>query len=99
MVKMTDETVKTVPKQDKLGQKKTVPTPAQRRYLIRGLDQAGGKLPLFDLNGKEIGRRTIDSCIANGWAEQWFKNPIKPDWLVCRLTARGYLVLAEGEGT
>ena len=62
------------------------PTPAQRRYLERGLTQAGGKLPLFDRNGREVAKQTIESCIAQGWATPWLHNPIKPDWLVCRLT-------------
>ena len=65
------------------------PTPAQRRYLARGLTQPGGKLPLFDENGQRIGAATIEACIRQGWAEPWFANPIKPDWLVCRLTERG----------
>ena len=62
------------------------PTQAQWRYLERGLTQAGGKLPLFDRNGREVSRKTIESCIAQGWATPWMHNPIKPDWLVCRLT-------------
>ncbi len=69
------------------------PSEAQRRYLERGLTQAGGKLPLFDRDGREISRRTVESCVANGWATPWVHNPIKPDWLVCRLTAAGYRVL------
>jgi hypothetical protein len=69
------------------------PTQAQRRYLERGMTQAGGKLPLFDRNGREVSRKTIESCIAQGWATPWLHNPIKPDWLVCRLTADGYRVL------
>ena len=66
------------------------PTEAQRRYLERGLIEPGGKLPLFDATGREVPRKTIESCIAHGWAELWVVNPIKPDWLVCRLTAEGY---------
>ena len=69
------------------------PTQAQWRYLERGLTQAGGKLPLFDRNGREVSRKTIESCIAQGWAMPWMHNPIKPDWLVCRLTEGGYRVL------
>lgn len=65
------------------------PSDAQRRYLERGLTEAGGKLPLFDGNGREVPRKTIESCIAHGWAEPWVVNPIKPDWLVCRLTPEG----------
>ena len=66
---------------------------AQRRYLERGLTQPGGKLPLFDRDGREVSRKTIESCVAHGWAAPWVHNPIKPDWLVCRLTAAGYRVL------
>jgi hypothetical protein len=69
------------------------PTEAQRRYLERGLKQAGGKLPLFDREGREVPRRTVESCLAHGWAAPWTNNPIKPDWLVCRLTDAGYRVL------
>ncbi|WP_068417672.1 hypothetical protein [Labrenzia sp. OB1] len=61
-------------------------TAAQKRWLLKGLDQAGGKLPLFDGSGREIPARTIRACIEAGWAEPWFSNPIKPDWLVCKLT-------------
>lgn len=61
-------------------------TAPQKRWLRKGLDQPGGKLPLFDDNGREIPARTIQACIDAGWAEPWFSNPIKPDWLVCKLT-------------
>ena len=71
------------------------PSQAQRRYLKRGLKQAGGKLPLFDHAGQQISMKTIKHCIAQGWAEPWFENPIKPDWLVCRLTERGRDLLLE----
>ena len=69
------------------------PTWAQIRYLIRGLKEPGGKLPLFDDEGQEIDLRTIRSCIARGWAQPWFANPVKPDWLVCKLTPAGYKIL------
>jgi hypothetical protein len=71
------------------------PTEPQRRYLERGLNEPGGKLPLFDRDGREVVPRTIQACIAHGWAQPWFDNPIKPDWLVCRLTAKGYAVLGQ----
>jgi hypothetical protein len=71
------------------------PSAAQRRYLERGLSEPGGKLPLFDRNGREVPRKTIEACIGHGWAEPWTENPIKPDWLVCRLTPTGRRVLAE----
>lgn len=69
------------------------PTEAQRRYLERGLAQPGGKLPLFDAEGREVPRRTVESCVAHGWAEPWFHNALKADWLVCKLTSDGYRVL------
>ncbi len=65
------------------------PTANQRAWLARGLEQPGGKLPLFDGNGKKIDPRTINRCIEAGWAEPWFTNTIKPDWLVCKLTDKG----------
>lgn len=65
------------------------PTSVQLRWLRRGLDQPGGKLPLFDENGQRYQRKTIESCLEAGWAEHLFANPLKPDWLVCRLTAAG----------
>jgi hypothetical protein len=71
------------------------PTPIQRAWLRRGLDQPGGKLPLFDENGKQMDRRTIRRCIDAGWAEPWFANPIKPDWLVCKLTEAGRLLVED----
>jgi hypothetical protein len=69
------------------------PTEPQRRYLERGLSEPGGKLPLFDRDGRQVPRKTVEACIAHGWAEPWTANPIKPDWLVCRLTPAGYRAL------
>ncbi len=71
------------------------PTNVQIKWLQRGLDQAGGKLPLFDSDGQKISSRTINSCLKKGWAEPWFNNPIKPDWLVCRLTQAGRQALVQ----
>ncbi|WP_210242581.1 hypothetical protein [Prosthecodimorpha hirschii] len=65
------------------------PSPSQRRYLEQGLGQPGGKLPLFDSDGQEFPHRTIRACLEKGWAEPWFDNPTKPDWVVARLTAAG----------
>ena len=72
-----------------------LPTPAQREWLSRGMAQAGGKLPLFWEDGRRVDPRTIRSCLEQGWAEPWFSNPLKPDWLVCRLTATGRALAAE----
>jgi len=72
------------------------PSAAQLRYLERGVDQAGGKLPLFGTDGQRINDQTIRSCIKNGWAESWARNPVKPDWLVCKLTPAGRKILKKG---
>ncbi len=69
------------------------PTPVQRRWLARALDQPGGKLPLFDEDGCAVGARTIKTCVREGWAEPWIRNPIKPDWLVCKITDAGRAAL------
>lgn len=71
------------------------PTASQRLWLKRGLDQAGGKLPLFDTAGQRVSERTVRSCIEKGWAEPWFANPLKPDWLICKLTAEGRALFGE----
>ncbi len=71
------------------------PTPVQRRWLRGGLDQPGGKLSLFDDNGQRISERTVQSCITRGWAEAWFQNPLKPDWVVCKLTHLGRAIAEE----
>jgi hypothetical protein len=70
------------------------PTSQQRQWLRRGLDQPGGKLPLFDEWGQRINERTVRCCIEQGWAEPWFTNPLKPDRLVCKLTDAGRTALA-----
>ncbi|MEX2297270.1 MAG: hypothetical protein WD715_07650 [Dongiaceae bacterium] len=65
------------------------PSPVQLRWLERGVTQPGGKLPLFDEWGQRVSERTVRACIDQGWAEPWFTNPLKPDWLVCKLTQAG----------
>jgi len=70
------------------------PTAVQLKWLRRGLSQAGGKLPLFDESGRRVSSCTVHSCIERGWAEPWFSNPLKPDWLVCRLTQAGRTLLS-----
>ena len=69
------------------------PTAGQKRWLLRAVDQPGGKLPLFDETGRHVSERTVRSCIEKGWAEPWFANPLKPDWLVCKITKAGRRML------
>lgn len=65
------------------------PTLPQRRWLELGLRQPGGKLPIFDRNGQRVSARTVSACIKAGWAQPWQRNPIRPNWLVCKLTNEG----------
>ena len=74
---------------DKAGRAAPTPTPAEAAYLRLGLDQPGRKLPLFDAKGQAIRPQVIRACLARGWAERWFANPMAPEWLVCRLTDKG----------
>jgi hypothetical protein len=73
------------------------PSLPQRNWLVRGLDQPGGKLPLFDRDGQRIDAQTVRSCLHAGWAEPWFNNPLKPDWLVCKLTEKGRKALVDND--
>lgn len=68
------------------------PSPAQLRWLRRGLLQPTGKLPLFDASGRRVNGRMVRTCLENGWAEPWFTNPLKPAWLVCKLTPQGRML-------
>lgn len=67
------------------------PNAVVRAWLARGLEQPGGKLPLFDYDGQEIEPAIVRGALERGWAEPWFRNPTKPDWLICRLTDAGRL--------
>ncbi|MFO1188691.1 MAG: hypothetical protein U1E97_03650 [Alphaproteobacteria bacterium] len=89
------EHLDTIASQSPAPSRKTGPSPAQRAWLQRGMDQPGGKLSLFDADGQRMNARTIRACIAAGWAEPWFHNPLKPDWLVCRLTPAGRALFSE----
>jgi len=66
-----------------------LPTLSELLYLRRALSQPGGKLPLFDLDGQQVDDAVVRRCLDRGWAEPWFHNPLKPDWLVCKLTVAG----------
>ncbi len=71
------------------GLEDNLPTLHELLYLRRGLVQPGGKLPLFDLDGQDVDPVIVKKCLKAGWAQPWFKNPLKPDWLVCKLTELG----------
>jgi len=77
------------PEKPPVGMTRNGPSKAQRAWLKRGLSQPGGKLPLFDRYGQNVSPRLVRACLEKGWAEPWFSNPLKPDWLVCKLTEAG----------
>ena len=74
------------------------PSPAQRRWLERGLTQTSGKLPLFDQDGRKVNPQVVKKCLECGWAEPWFVNKLKPDSLVCKLTPAGRSTLGQSAG-
>lgn len=74
----------------------SVPTEAQRAWLFSGLNQPGGKLPLYDAQGQRIPAAVIASCLQAGWVEPWVPSPTLTAVRVCRLTATGKAAL-EGE--
>jgi hypothetical protein len=69
------------------------PTAAEAAYMRPGLEQPGRKLPLFDAQARPVRARVVHTCLARGWAERWFANPMAPEWLVCRLTDKGVRAL------
>jgi len=72
-------------------------SPAQRKWLERGLAQPGGKLPLFDEEGRKVNLQVVKKCLDEGWAEPWFANTLKLDWMVCKLTKTGRSALTGAE--
>lgn len=65
-------------------------------WLQSGLSHKDGRLALFDGTGQRVSPAVQRTAIQNGWAEGWFANPMRPNWMVCRLTPLGRQVLAEG---
>jgi len=63
-------------------------------WLKTGVNNADGRLALFDGSGQRIEAHIQRVAIAQGWAEGWFANPMRPDWMVCRLTQSGAQALA-----
>lgn len=90
-----DEAVEDVATPEILPSGKARPNRAQRQYLARGLTQPGGKLPLFDEFGQHVHPALVRACIAHGWAEPWFDNPLNPAWLICKLTEEGWRIVSE----
>ena len=43
----------------------------------------------FIPEGQAVAAGIVRRCLDRGWAEPWFSNPLKPDWLVCKLTETG----------
>lgn len=73
------------------------PTAAEAAYMRPALEQPGRKLPLFDAQARPIRPRVVHTCLARGWAERWFANPMAPEWLVCRLTDEGVRALGSAQ--
>lgn len=67
----------------------------QREWLQAGLNQAGGKLPLYKTSGERFPSSLISSCVQAGLAEPWALNPLRNQWQVCRLTEVGKTALLQ----
>ena len=65
-----------------------------REWLRGGQARDDGRLALFDQFGEPIDRKVVKTAIASGFAEPWFANPMRPQWTVCRLTAKGHEFLS-----
>lgn len=63
-------------------------------WLKTGLNNPDGRLALFDGTGQRIESHIQRAALSQGWAEGWFANPMRPDWMVCRLTPIGQRALA-----
>ena len=58
-------------------------------YLRRGLTQPGASCRCSTSTARTSRADIVRRCLDRGWAEPWFNNPLKPDWLVCKLTEAG----------
>ena len=58
-------------------------------WLKGGLGREDGRLAIFDTFGEPVNKAVIKTAIASGYAEPWFSSPMRPQWTVCRLTAKG----------
>ena len=65
-----------------------------RNWLNGGLSREDGRLAIFDTFGEPVNKAVIKTAIASGYAEPWFSSPMRPQWTVCRLTAKGRAVVS-----
>ena len=61
-------------------------------WLSGGLGRADGRLALFDRFGEPVDPKMVRRCVQAGLAEPWFANPMRPSWMVCRLSDQGRAV-------
>lgn len=64
-------------------------------WLKTGAGNKEGRLALFDGTGQRVDQTVQRAALSQGWVEGWFANPMRPDWMVCRLTPSGRRFLAE----
>ena len=58
-------------------------------WLQGGLNRSDGRLALFDRFGEPVDKAVIKTAIKQGLAEPWFSSPMRPQWMVCRITPKG----------
>lgn len=64
-------------------------------WLQTGAGNAEGRLALFDGTGQRVDPSIQRAALSQGLAEGWFANPMRPDWMVCRLTPAGKRALVD----
>jgi len=60
-----------------------------RNWLEAGSQRTDGRLAMFDQFGEPVSKGVIKTAIASGLAEPWFSSPMRPQWMVCRITQKG----------
>ena len=70
-----------------------------RNWLNGGLNRTDGRLAIFDTFGEPVNKAVIKTAIASGYAEPWFSSPMRPQWTVCRLTAKGRAAVSSSAKT
>lgn len=70
-----------------------------KNWLQGGFDRTDGRLAIFDTFGEPVNKAVIKSAISSGLAEPWFSSPMRPQWMVCRLTPKGRAAVSRSAKT
>jgi hypothetical protein len=67
------------------------PTQEELRWMRRGLNQPGGKIPVFDESDTPVDPKIVLRCLEQQWVEPWVGNQKNPNnlYMACRLSPLG----------